>query len=129
MDTLTEPNFSKVALITIDTQVDTLDGEPFEVPGTTAVLPRIATLLEAFRNARAPIVYIVRIYRRDAANVDLCRRSLIVQGVPLLLQDSPGCALAPPLRLHPELGLRSNELLRGEIQRVRQTEVIVYKPR
>ena len=39
------PRFDQSALITIDTQIDTLDGQPLEIPGTTAALPAIATLL------------------------------------------------------------------------------------
>src|SRR5689334_3876461 len=91
MDTFTEPDFSKVALITIDTQVDVLDGQPFEIPGTSAVLPRMRELLEGFRAKGAPIVHIVRIYEHDASNVDRCRRAAILAGTPLLLKDSPGC--------------------------------------
>ena len=32
------PDFASVALVTIDTQQDTLDGQPFEVPGTSDAL-------------------------------------------------------------------------------------------
>ena len=33
MDKHTNPDFSSIALITIDIQRDTLDGQPFEIPG------------------------------------------------------------------------------------------------
>lgn len=68
------PHFESAALITIDTQLDTLDGQPFEVSGTTAILPRIRRLVQAFRAAGAPIIHIVRLYKRDGSNVDLSRR-------------------------------------------------------
>jgi hypothetical protein len=36
------------ALITIDVQADTLDGQPLEIAGTSAALPRMAELCSAF---------------------------------------------------------------------------------
>ena len=77
MNRYTEPEFGASALITIDTQRDVLDGQPLEVPGTSAVLPRIRALAEAFRSARRPIVHVVRLYRHDGSNVDLCRRRAV----------------------------------------------------
>ena len=68
------PQFDSAALLTIDTQVDTLDGQPLEIPGTSAAVPQIASLASAFRDAGRPIVHIVRLYRSDGSNVDLCRR-------------------------------------------------------
>jgi nicotinamidase-related amidase len=38
------------------------------------VLPTIAALAAAFRAAGRPIVHLVRLYRSDGSNVDLCRR-------------------------------------------------------
>ena len=52
----------RAALLTIDTQNDTLDGQPLEIPGTSQVLPNIAALCGAFR-AGAPIIHIVRLPR------------------------------------------------------------------
>ncbi len=40
MDPAVEPHLATSALLTIDTQVDTLDGQPLEIPGTSAVLAR-----------------------------------------------------------------------------------------
>lgn len=39
MDKYSKPDFSSMALIVIDAQQDTLDGEPFELPGTSAIVP------------------------------------------------------------------------------------------
>jgi hypothetical protein len=36
------PHFASAALITIDTQVDTLDSQPLEIPGTSLMLPHLA---------------------------------------------------------------------------------------
>jgi nicotinamidase-related amidase len=63
--------------VTIDTQRDVLDGGAFEIAGTSAVLPQIHMLLNAFRDAGRPIVHIVRLYTPDGANADLCRRRTI----------------------------------------------------
>lgn len=39
-DPYTDPDFPTAALITIDMQRDVLDGEPLEVPGTSAAVGR-----------------------------------------------------------------------------------------
>src|SRR5258708_39014324 len=97
MDSYTEPQFSSIALITIDTQCDTLDGQPLAIPGTSACLPNMVRLLEAFRTARLPIVHMVRIYEPDGSNVDLCRRNTVESGRAMFLKDSSGSQLAPSL--------------------------------
>ena len=60
MTNYTEPNFKSSAVITIDTQCDTLDGQPLEVSGTSAALPNIKMILDAYREKGIPIVHIVR---------------------------------------------------------------------
>jgi nicotinamidase-related amidase len=129
MSRYTEPEWSKSALITIDTQRDTLDGQLFEIPGTSAILPRMAALLQAYRKAEKPIIHIVRIYKADGSNVDLCRRELIEGGAALLLADSPGCQLAPGLLPRTGIELDVNLLLSGGIQILNSSEVVMYKPR
>lgn len=59
MDIYTSPDFASAALITIDTQCDTLDGQPLEIAGTSAALPVMVRLLNAFRGAKRPIVLLV----------------------------------------------------------------------
>ena len=100
MSRYTEPEWFNCALITMDTQCDTLDGQPFAIPGTSAILPRMRAMLEAFRAANKHIIHIVRIYKADGSNVDLCRRELVEQGLALLLAGSSGCQLAPELLPH-----------------------------
>lgn len=129
MCTYTAPEWPNAALITIDTQRDMLDGQPFEIPGTSAILPRMSTLLEAFRAAERPIIHIVRIYQEDGSNVDLCRREQVECGAPLVLAGSPGCQLAPELLPHPGIELDAERLLSGEVQRIGAREVVIYKPR
>ena len=129
MSRYTEPEWSNSALITIDTQCDTLDGQPFEIPGTSAILPRMRTLLQAYRNAKKPIIHIVRIYKADGANVDLCRKELVERGAALVLAGSSGCQLAPELLPHFSLELDVDLLLSAGIQTLESREVVIYKPR
>ena len=65
MSQFTDPEHAHSALITIDVQCDTLDGEPFEIPGTSAILPRIGQLAAAFRSSGSPIIHVVRLYESD----------------------------------------------------------------
>ena len=130
MSGYTEPEWSKSALITIDTQCDTLDGQPFEIPGTSAIIPRMKGLLQAYRDAEKNIIHIVRIYKADGSNVDLCRREMIERGAALVLAGSPGCQIVPEL-LSPHSGfeLDADLLLSGGIQRLSPNEVVIYKSR
>jgi len=129
MDRYIEPEMSRCALITIDVQQDTLDGQPFEIAGTTAALPTIRALLRAFRKTRRPIVHIVRIYLSDGSNVDLCRREMVEQGRGSFLADSPGCELAGELLPEAHTKLDTSLLLTGKVQRIGPEEFVVYKPR
>lgn len=130
MSRYTEPEWSKSALITIDTQCDTLDGQPFEIPGTSAIIPRMQELLQAYRDAAKKIIHIVRIYKADGSNVDLCRRAIIERGAALVLAGSSGCQIVPEL-LPPYSGfeLDADLLLSGGIQRLSPNEVAIYKSR
>ena len=123
------PDWSSSALVTIDTQVDTLDGQPLEIPGTSAAVPQIVALAAAFRGARRPIVHVVRLYRRDGSNVDICRRSVVEAGAEILAPGSSGSQLAPEIVERPSFELEADELLEGRLQQVGPGEVVIYKPR
>jgi nicotinamidase-related amidase len=124
------PEFASAALITVDVQGDTLDGQPLEVPGTSAVLPRIAALATAFRAAGRPIVHLVRLYRSDGSNVDLCRRAAVQGGAQILAAGSSGSQLAPGVvDRGGSFTLAADELLDGRAQEVGPGEVVMYKPR
>jgi nicotinamidase-related amidase len=125
----TQPDFSAAALVIVDTQAGTLDGRPFEIPGTKAVLPVIGRLSAAFRKASRPIVHIVRIYQSDGWNVDLCRRAAVESGVELVIEDSPDCQIAPGLLPPGARPLDCALLLEGGIQEISAHEVVIYKPR
>ena len=128
MDIYTCPNFDSSALITIDVQRDTLDGQPLEISGTTDALPQIRELLNCYRQKSRPIVHIVRIYKADGSNADVCRRKIIEDGSRLLEQGSMGAELAGELFDH-SVRYDSELLLSGGIQYISETEVIIYKSR
>ena len=123
------PNWNSSALVTIDSQVDTLDGQPLEIPGTSAAVSQIVALAAAFRGAGRPIVHVVRLYRRDGSNVDICRRSMVEAGAESLAPGSRGSQLAPEIVEHPSFELEAEELLEGRLQQVGPGEVVIYKPR
>jgi len=125
----TRAELAASALITIDTQRDTLDGRPLEIPGTTAVLPAMRKLLDAWRRERLPVIHVVRIYKRDGSNVDLCRRDAVEAGKAILLEGSEGCELAGELFQPDEVALETDVLLSGKVQAIGDHEVIMHKPR
>jgi len=125
----TAPEWARSALITIDTQCDTLDGQPFEIPGTSAILPQMQLLLAAFRVSGRRVVHIVRIYKADGSNVDLCRRELVENGASLLLSGSAGCRLAPEILPREGIMLDADLLLAHGIQTIGASEVVIYKSR
>jgi nicotinamidase-related amidase len=129
MDGYTRPDFSSVALITIDTQRDTLDGQLLEISGTSAILPNMARLLKAFRASGRSIIHVVRIYRSGGSNVDPCRRAAVENGCTMFLADSPGAEIAAALLPDSEIHLDSRRLLSGGIQPLSEHEVVIYKPR
>jgi nicotinamidase-related amidase len=128
MNRYTEPDYKSSVLITIDTQCDTLDGQPLEIAGTTAVLPNMKKVLDSYRKQNLPIIHIVRIYKQDGSNVDLCRKAAVENGAPYLLAGSPGCELAGTL-FDQDVHLDTALLLAGGIQKLSANEVVIYKPR
>lgn len=118
-----------VALITIDLQRDTLDGEPLEIAGTAAALPAIGRLCHAFREARRPIVHVVRLYLADGSNAERCRRGLVQGVTPVVRPGTPGRALAPGLLRPDAPDLDDDVLLAGGVQQLGAGEVAIFKPR
>lgn len=128
-DADTDPQFDAAALVIIDTQHDLLDDGALPIAGTTAALPAMSRVLRAFREARRPIVHVVRIYEQDGSNADLCRRELLRDGTPILIRGSDGSQIAGGLLPEPGLELDAELLLGGGIQRLGPHEIAVYKPR
>ena len=125
----TTPDFRSSALVTIDTQRDVLDGAPLEIAGTSAALPAMRRLTEAFRRSGRPIVHIVRIYQPDGSNVDICRRGAVEGGARILATGSAGAEIAAELLPDPGSRLDAERLLSGRAQPLGADEVAIYKPR
>jgi nicotinamidase-related amidase len=128
-DPHTTPNRAKCALLTIDVQADfTLSGAPAEIPGTAGAVPNMARLAEAFRAYTRPVLHMVRLYKEDGSNADLCRRAAISQGWPVARPGSPGSELVAELN-PTATPLDPSTLLNGHPQSAGEHDWILYKPR
>lgn len=123
------PDFRNAALLTIDLQNDFLDGGSAPIAGTSAVLSAVAGLVDGFRRAGRPIVHVVRVYKDDGTNVDLCRRAEIEAGRRIVSPHTPGMALASELTLEHERPVDATVLLSGALQALAPLEWAMYKPR
>jgi nicotinamidase-related amidase len=127
---LTAPDFSKSALLTIDMQMDfALKGAVAEIPGTEDVIENNRRIVQAFREAGKPIVHVVRLYKSDGSNVDLCRREMIQGGKRVVSPGSDGAELVSALKPSDKIRLDSQKLLKGVWQVLEINEWIMYKPR
>lgn len=122
------PRFDSIALVSIDVQEDLLDGRPHEVAGTSAASRGIADLCGAFRRKEKPIVHIVRLYRENGSNADICRRGPIEDGMRMVIAGTPGAELAEEI-VPPGTALDTELLLSGGVQELGPGEVAIYKPR
>lgn len=129
MDAFTEPHFDRSALVSIDVQRDVLDGQPQEIPGTSAAIPAMQFVLRAFRAARLPIVHVVRLYLPDGSNAELCRRLRLQREAPMMRAKTPGAEIADGLLPDNAIRLDTDLLLSGGTQSVGDHEVIMFKPR
>lgn len=127
-DNLIAPDYQHCALITIDVQSDTLDGQPLEITGTSAMLPQLKDLTTAFRDLGKPVVHVVRLYKPDGTNADLCRRNHLIMGAQWLRPGSMGAQLAPGI-VSSSVQLEYDRLLSGTVQQIGMNEHIMYKPR
>lgn len=126
----TNPNLRNAAVITIDTQNDfSLPGAPAEIQGTFDVLPNIAKILQTARKNQIPIIHVIRIYKSDGSNVDICRKELIESGTEIVRPDSVGANLVDMIKPPDYQELDYVELLNGNIQTIGNREWVMYKPR
>jgi nicotinamidase-related amidase len=124
------PDNKYSALITIDVQRDfTLIGAVAEIQGTLQAIPYIQRLVHLYRERGYPIIHIVRLYRADGSNVDLCRRQAIENGKQVVIPGSYGSEPMDELKPSSEVRLNSSLLLSGQFQQIRHMEWIMYKPR
>lgn len=118
-----------MALITVDMQRDFLASQPFEIPGTSEILPRLQKLAATFRRKQLPIVHMVRLYKGDGSNTDLCRRSAVEHGAVIVRPGTEGAELASSLLPRGDLKLDADLLLSGAPQPLSSMEWAIYKPR
>jgi len=130
MDSYTNPDYGKIALLTIDVQRDcTIPGAPIEIPGTIDILPKIQSLERAFRSSGKPIIHVVRLYLPDGSNADGCRRKSIELGEHIIAPESDGAELMEELKPTHGIRLDAANLLKGKLQSIGPKEWIMYKPR
>lgn len=130
MDQYTKPQWPNSALLTIDVQEDfTRPNAPAYIRGTDTVLPCIRELLRHYRNIDQPIFHIVRFYKPDGTNVDICRKKSIEEGQKMVSPGSDGAELAKELKPNQSLCLNETQLMKGEPQQLGANEWALYKPR
>ncbi len=88
---------NQTALLIIDMQHDfAVPGGACEVPGAHATIPVIRRVLSRFRGLRWPVFHIVREYRADGSDVEICRQTTFANR-PMVVPGSLGCRIAPGL--------------------------------
>ncbi|MDY7080871.1 MAG: isochorismatase family cysteine hydrolase [Halobacteria archaeon] len=131
----TAPDSANSALLTIDVQNDfTLRGAPAEIEGTQDAVPQMKRLVQLYRDAAAPVVHVVRLYKRDGSNVDMCRREAIENGETVVAPETEGAEIVDELV---DETLDAEKLLAGELQKIGENEDMnvnrrewaMYKPR
>ena len=126
----TAPNKRRSALLTIDAQNDfVLPGAPAEIAGTFELVPAIRSLAAAFRKNRLPIIHVIRLYKPDGSNAELCRRGIIEQGKGFVSPGSSGAELVDELKPKGAAGLDFELLFSGGLQQVGALEWVIFKPR
>jgi nicotinamidase-related amidase len=129
MDEYTRPEYDKAALIIVDVQNDfSLKGAVCEIEGTLDVVPKIAGLLEAFRKRGKPIIHVVRLYKEDGSNVDICRKKRVEGGLRAAVPGSEGAEIVEELKPNKKM-LDSGLLLHGDFQELAGNEYAMYKSR
>lgn len=120
--------WSTSALLVIDMQNDFVDGA-MPVAETKEVLPQVAAVVAAFREASRPIAHIIRLYEPGGSDVDLVRRRDIEGGFRAAAPGSSGAAIPTSLTQGCHVELDTDHLLAGGPQGLSANEAIFYKPR
>jgi nicotinamidase-related amidase len=126
----TQLNPDRCALLIIDTQNDF--GDPkgaHPMPDLDQVMPNLVKAIEVFREAESLIIHVVRLYKEDGSNVDLCRRRHFEQGE--LRMVVPGTWGSELVATTNPTGakLDPDALFAGEFQELTPTELVMHKPR
>jgi nicotinamidase-related amidase len=127
VDPLLAPEFGASALLVIDMQRDFAEGGASPIPGTAAVLPAVARLAAAYREAGRPVIHAIRLYTGD--DVDLVRRRAIAAGAPIVRPGTAGSQVIAGLLPAGAPELDPDLLLAGAPQVIGEHEVVLWKPR
>jgi len=124
------PERQHVALLTIAAQRDfCLPKTAAKIGGSMAAVPPMTRLVEGFRQRGRPIVHVVRLYRCDGSNVELCNRASIEEGQRVVMPGTLGAELVDGLKPDPQQRLDASQLLDGRLQPLGSNEWVMYKPR
>jgi len=124
------PERNRVALLTIDAQRDFCMSSGRAKGGCSAPFTAaMIRLTEGFRAKGRPIVHVVRLYRCDGSNVELCNRASIEEGQRVVMPGTSGAELIEGLKLDHSQRLDASLLLDGKFQNLGRNEWAMYKPR
>ncbi len=124
------PNWQSTVLFTIDIQNDfTLPNAPAEIKGTFEVIPKMKELLTTFRRNHLPVIHIIRYYKDDGSNVDICRREAVENGLRIAVPNTIGADLVKEIQPNNKIRLNSDLLLNGHFQQIDTNEWVMYKSR
>ena len=111
------PERNRVALLTIDAQRDFCMSSGRGKAGCSAPFTAAMTrLTEGFRAKGRPIVHVVRLYRCDGSNVELCNRASIEEGQRIVMPGTSGAELLTGLKPDQDQRLDASLLLDGKFQ-------------
>ena len=89
-----------VALVVVDMQNDfCVPTSRLFVGGAPVIFQNVGTVVEAFRNVGAPVIFVLRQHRLAGLDVDHTRLGIFCED-PFLV-DSPGADLVPGLQIRP----------------------------
>ncbi|MEA3507919.1 MAG: isochorismatase family cysteine hydrolase, partial [Synergistota bacterium] len=128
MDLHTQPDFSHIALLTVDMQRAFLPGGAAPRLENVPIVDKTARLARAFRKTGLPVMHIVRIYEPSSGDIDRCRRKMVEEGRNYLKPGSDNVQIARGI-LPCDARLDTELLLHGKIQTIGEREYVIYKPR
>src|SRR4029077_9693950 len=122
------PERQHVALLTIAAQRDfCLPNSPAKLGGSMAAVPPMVRLVEGFRQRGRPIIHVVRLYRCDGSNVELCNRASIEEGQRIVMPGPLGADLVAGLNPSHQQRLDCAQLLECKMRELGRHEWTMYK--